>query len=150
VERGVHKLRCIKLWAWHSPNHRREQVQLCLINFRLELAQPLLQKWVRCSTAVFPLMFKFREKRSQVRPDPENYKVMLPPPRTATPPLLPPYIINLLEVVCLHLSTQPTWPQLYACLVSCLLSFSASPVTSVRFLGQARVGHERWHLKTGT
>jgi hypothetical protein len=37
------------------------------------------------------------------------------------------YIVNLLEVegavVCLHLSTQPTWPQPCACLVFCLLSF---------------------------
>jgi hypothetical protein len=58
------------------------------------------------------------------------------------------YIINSLEVeqtvVHLHLSTQPTWPQLCACLVFCLLSFLHLPSPPVRFLGQAHAGHERW------
>jgi hypothetical protein len=52
----------------------------------LELAQPQLQKWAGCSTAVFPKMFMFREKLSQVPPLPNDYNVMAPPPRTAPPP----------------------------------------------------------------
>jgi hypothetical protein len=48
--------------------------------------------------------------------------------------------------VCLHLSAQPTWPQLFRMFVCCLLSFLHLPSPPVRFLGQAHVGHERWHL----
>jgi hypothetical protein len=71
------------------------------------------------------------------------------------------YIINSLEVggwlLCLHPSTQPTWPQLYACLVFCLLSFLHLPVPSVRFLGQIHPEQKsfslnrnmrmRWHAR---
>jgi hypothetical protein len=39
--------------------------------------------------------------------------------------------------VCLHPSAQTTWPQIYACFVSCLLSFLHLLSPSVRFLGQA-------------
>jgi hypothetical protein len=39
----------------------------------LELAEPQLQKWARCSTAVFPKMFMFREKLSQVSPVPKDH-----------------------------------------------------------------------------
>jgi hypothetical protein len=46
-------------------------------------------------------------------------------------------------LVSLHLSTQPTWPQLYAGFVFCLLSFLHLPSPSVKFLGQAHAGHER-------
>jgi hypothetical protein len=91
----------------------------------LELAQPQQQKWVRCSTA---LMFTCREKLSQVPPIPEDYNVMPLPPTNASSPS----VVTVYKLTggggCLHLSTQPTWPQLYACLVFCLLSFSASPV----------------------
>jgi hypothetical protein len=59
-------------------------------------AQP--QKWARCSTTVFPKMFMFREKQSQVPPVPENDNVTPPPPRTAAPLILPLYIINSLQV----------------------------------------------------
>jgi hypothetical protein len=52
---------------------------------RVELAQPQLQKWARCSTSVFPKMFKFREKQSQVPPVLDNYNITLPL-RTAAPP----------------------------------------------------------------
>jgi hypothetical protein len=69
-----------------TPNYRREHAQLCPINCRLELAQLQLQKWARCSTAVFPKMFTFREKWSQVPPVPVDYNVMPPPLRTASPP----------------------------------------------------------------
>jgi hypothetical protein len=71
--------------VWHCPSHRREQAQLCPINCRLGLAQPQMQKWARYSTAVFPKMFTFREKQSQVPPVPENYNVMPPPLRTVAP-----------------------------------------------------------------
>jgi hypothetical protein len=42
-------------------NHRREQVQLCPVNCMLGLAQPQLQKWVRCSTADFSYVYIQRE-----------------------------------------------------------------------------------------
>jgi hypothetical protein len=59
--------------------------------------------------------------------------------------VLPLYIISTLEVgvlMCLHPSTQPTWLQLYACFVFCLLSFLHLHSPPVRFLQQACVGHE--------
>jgi hypothetical protein len=68
-----------------APNSRREQAQLCTINCRLELAQPQLQKWARCSTAAFPKMFTCRKKQSQIPPVPNNYNVSPLPPRTAAP-----------------------------------------------------------------
>jgi hypothetical protein len=54
------------------------------------------------------------------------------------------YIINALEVakglVSLHLSTQPTWPQLYACFI-CYLFFPTSPIApQLTFLGQTHAG----------
>jgi hypothetical protein len=51
----------------------------------LDLAHPQLQKWARCSIAVFPKIFTFREKLSQVPPVPEDYNVTLPSPRTTSP-----------------------------------------------------------------
>jgi hypothetical protein len=81
----VHWISCMFEFGT-APNHRREQVELCPVNCTLGLAQPQLQKWARCSTAVFPLMFTFREKLSQVPPVPENYNVTSPPPRTASLP----------------------------------------------------------------
>jgi hypothetical protein len=47
-------------------------------------------------------------------------------------------------LVCLHLSTQPTWPQLCVCFVFCLLSFLHLPLPPVRFLGQAHVARETY------
>jgi hypothetical protein len=44
--------------------------------------------------------------------------------------------------VCLHPITQPTWLPLYACFVFCLLSFLHLPSPSVRFVGQAHMGHK--------
>jgi hypothetical protein len=52
------------------------KAQLYQINCGLQLAQPQMQKWARASTAVFPNMFIFREKCSQVPPVPENYNVI--------------------------------------------------------------------------
>jgi hypothetical protein len=57
-----------------------------LSNCMLGLAQPQLQKWARCSTAVFPKIFMFKEKLSQVSPIPEDYSVTPPPLRIASPP----------------------------------------------------------------
>jgi hypothetical protein len=108
----------LQAWVWHSPSRRRKQMQLCPINCRLGLAQPQLQKRARCSTAVFPKMFMFREKQSQVHLVPENYHVMPPPPRAAAPPHF-----ATVSVEHLHPSAQSTWPQLCARLVFCLLSF---------------------------
>jgi hypothetical protein len=45
-----------------------------------------VQKWARCSTAVFPLMFTFREKLSQVPLVPQNYNVMPSSPEHCSPP----------------------------------------------------------------
>jgi hypothetical protein len=45
-----------------------------------DLGQPKLQKWTRCSKTVFPKMFMFIEKLSQVPPVLEDYNVT-PPPR---------------------------------------------------------------------
>jgi hypothetical protein len=81
-----------------APNRRREQAQLCPINCPLGLAQPQLQKWARCSTAVFPKMFMFREKLSQLSPVPEDYNVTPPPPKMPLLLVLRLYIINSLEV----------------------------------------------------
>jgi hypothetical protein len=86
------------------------------------LAQPQLQKWARCSTAVLPKMFTFREKLSQVPPVLEDFTMSRPLPENGLVLLL--YIINALEVeglLCLPQSMQPTWPQLYACFVLCCL-----------------------------
>jgi hypothetical protein len=52
----------------------------------LGLTQPQLQKWARCSTAVFPKMFMLRETLSQVPPFPEDHGVTPPLPRIASPP----------------------------------------------------------------
>jgi hypothetical protein len=46
------------------------------------------------------------------------------------------------EVAGVSPSEHPAYlTQLYACLVFCLFSFSASPI-ALRFLGQASEGHE--------
>jgi hypothetical protein len=75
-------------------------------NLQAELAQPQLQKGARakCSTAVFPKVFTFREYNvTHTHPHPENCR------STSVFAL---YIINLLEVagavVHLHPSAQPT------------------------------------------
>jgi hypothetical protein len=52
----------------------------------LDLAHPQLQKWARCSIAVFPKIFTFREKLSQVPPVPEDYNVTPSLLRIASPP----------------------------------------------------------------
>jgi hypothetical protein len=69
----------------------------------------------------------FVEKLSQVSPVAKGIMVSQPlPQEVPLHPVLLLYLINTLElgrVVCVHLSTQPTWPQLYTCFVFCLLSF---------------------------
>jgi hypothetical protein len=97
----------------------------------LELTQPQLQKWARCSTATFPLMFVFREKLSQVPPVPKYCNVMPPPLRIISLP----HVVTLYNKLtggeggwCVSINTQPTWPQIYSCLIFCLLSFPASPI----------------------
>jgi hypothetical protein len=49
-----------------------------VMNCTPELAQPQLQKWARCSTTVFPKIFMFREKLSEVSPVPEDYNITPP------------------------------------------------------------------------
>jgi hypothetical protein len=97
----------------------------------LELAQPQLQKWARCSKAVFPLMFTFREKLSQV---------LLFPRITWSHPLsqelhlhlvLPLYIINSLEVEGAGVSPSecPVYLAPALCMFGLLsVVFSASPI----------------------
>jgi hypothetical protein len=93
----------------------------------------------KMQTAVFPKMSTFREKCSQVPVVPKNYNVTAPPELLLHLLILPLYIINSLEVdetvVCLHLSAQPTWPQLCACFIFWLLSFLNLLSPPVRFLG---------------
>jgi hypothetical protein len=50
------------------------------------LAQPQLQKWARCSKAIFPLMFTFGGKLSQVLHVPEHHYLTHPPLRNASLP----------------------------------------------------------------
>jgi hypothetical protein len=72
----------------------------------------------------------FREKLSQVPPAPKDYNITSPLPKIS--PYVEFYIINLLEVEGTGVSPSehpPTWPQFYACLVFCLLSFPESPIT---------------------
>jgi hypothetical protein len=113
------------------------------------LAQPQLQKWARCSTAVFPKILTFREKLSQVSPVPKDYSVTPPPPRKASPPpAVTVYIKNSLEVegVCVSPSeSPPTWRYLYVCLVFCCL-FQHFPLPPVRCLGQASAAHKTIHF----
>jgi hypothetical protein len=119
----------------------------------LGLAQPQLQKWARCSITVFPKMFTFREKLSQVSPVPDDYNVMPPPPITS-PYLLPLFIIYGVATVynkltggegcwCVSIKALslpgPSFAHVWSSV--CLFWHLLSPL---RFLGQAHVGHERW------
>jgi hypothetical protein len=96
-------------------------------------------------------MLTFREKWSQVSSVPKNYTSSPLPQELLLHLVLPLYIINSLEdegaVVCLLPSTQPTWPQVALCMFGLLLSFLYLPLPPVRFLGWARVGHERLYLR---
>jgi hypothetical protein len=62
-----------------APNLRKEQVQLCPVKLRAWLAQPLLQKWARCSTAVFSFNVYIRREAVTVSHSPL-------PPRNASLP----------------------------------------------------------------
>jgi hypothetical protein len=82
---------------------------------------------------------------SWVPPVPEDYNVM-PPPRNASPP----HVATVYNKCTggggagVSPSEHPAYLALDLCsLVFCLLSFLHLPPPSVRFLGQARVGHER-------
>jgi hypothetical protein len=104
----------------------------------LELAQPQLQKWARCSTAVFS--FNVYIQRDVVTSS-SCYRE-LQCHATPSQELRFHLILNLLEVerAGVSLSAQPTRPQLYACLVFCLLSFGISCHPQLRFLVQAHMG----------
>jgi hypothetical protein len=74
--------------------------------------------------SVFPLMFMFREKLSQVPPVPDNYNVMLLPLRITFPPSVV-TVYNKLTGAggCWRVSIQvPSLPGPALC---CLLSFLA-------------------------
>jgi hypothetical protein len=132
-------------WVWHSPSHRREQAQLCPINCRLEWHSP------RCRSGQDAVQLFFLRCLHSER---SGHRFLLFPRITTSCPLprelplplvLPLYIISSLAVdvaaVRLHVSSQPTWPQLCACLVFCLLClFLYPPSPPVRFLGQACAG----------
>jgi hypothetical protein len=113
----------------------------------LELGQPQLHKWAGCSTAVFPLMFMFREKLSEVPLVSEDYHVMPPPlpPINALHLMLLLYIINSLEVegVGVSPSELPAYLAPALCMYE-LLSVVFSGISchpQLRFLGQAHAGH---------
>jgi hypothetical protein len=129
-----------------APNRRREKVKLCPINCMLELAQHQLQKWARCSTAVFS--FNVYVQREAVTgsscsqglqchaPSPENYS----PPCVAT-------VANKLTGgggAGLSPSKHPAYLAPALCMFGLLsiVFFSISCHLQLRFLGQARVGHE--------
>jgi hypothetical protein len=61
------------------------------------MAPPQKRVRAKCSTAVFPKMFKFRKQQSQVSPVPKNYNVT-PIQLLLHLLVLPLYIINSLEV----------------------------------------------------
>jgi hypothetical protein len=93
------------------------------------MAQPQLQKWTRCSTAVFPKMFTFREM-SQVYPVPKNYNATPPPQRTAAPP----------HVVTVY--NKLTAPALRMFHLQSVVFSGISHHPQLRFIGQAHAGHE--------
>jgi hypothetical protein len=107
----------LQAWVWHSPSYRSGQdaVQLffqrCLCSKRS--GDRFLLFW---RTTMSPYLL-------------QELLLHL---------ILLLYVINSMEVeetaaVCLHLHTQPTWPQFFACLVFCLLSFLHLPSPSFRF-----------------
>jgi hypothetical protein len=112
----------------------------------LELAQPQLQKWARCSAAVFPKMFTFREKLSQVSPIPEDYNVTPPPPRIASPPRVT-TVYNKRTggggcwcvSIRAHSLSGPSFMHVWSS-VCCLFLHLPSP--PVRFIGQLHAVHE--------
>jgi hypothetical protein len=126
-----------------ATNHRREQAQLCPVICMLGLAQPQLQKWARCSTALFPNMFTFREKLSQVPPVPKDYNVTSPPLRIASLSLVVTVHNKLagggggwwVSIRTLSLP-GPSFMHVWSS-VCCL--FWHLPLPPVRFTGQARV-----------
>jgi hypothetical protein len=98
------------------------------------LVQSQLQKKARCSTAIFPKMFMFRE----VLPVPKNYNVTPPLPQELPFHLvLPLYMINSLAVEVASVSPGPSFMHVWSS-VCCL--FLHLPLPLVRFLEQAYAG----------
>jgi hypothetical protein len=114
-----------------------------------------LHSWVDTASAAevgkiqyscfFPKMFTFRAKLSQVSLVAKGYSVMPLPQELPLHLLLPLYIINLLEVegAGVSPSKHPAYLAPALCMF-CLLFvvFSASPITPIRFIGQACVVHK--------
>jgi hypothetical protein len=108
------------------------------------LAQPQLQKWARCSTTDFSFnVYVWREAVTGSSCS-KDHGATPPPPRNASLPRVATAYNKLTGGGggwCVSIPAyKPTWPQLYACFVFCLLSFLHLPLPSVRFLGQARAG----------
>jgi hypothetical protein len=145
---GVYQISC-RFEFGTAPNHRREQAQLCPINCTLELAQPQLQKWGRCNTAVFPKMFMFREKLSQVSPVPQDYNITPPSLRTAAPLQFATVYKNSLEMegpgVSIRAPSLPGPSFMHVWSSVCCL-FQHLPLPQLRFLGQAHVACKKWLL----
>jgi hypothetical protein len=88
----------------------------------------------------------FREKLSEVPLVSEDYHVMPPPlpPINALHLMLLLYIINSLEVegVGVSPSEHPAYLAPALCMFCLLLSFPASPIAPVKFIGQAHLACE--------
>jgi hypothetical protein len=115
----------------------------------LELAQPQLQKWARCSTAVFTLNVYVQREAATASSCSRGLQCHAPS-RWELPLhlMLPLYITKLtggeggwcVSIQALSLpghSFMHVWSS-----VCCLFLHVSSP--SVRFIGQAHVGHESW------
>jgi hypothetical protein len=121
----------LRVWVWHSPKPQKGANTVMPSKIARLIGTASAAEVGRCSTAVFFFnVYIWREavtgsscsQRSHCLPHPPEMPVCL---------MLLLCIINALEaagLVCLNQSTQPTWPQLYACFVHCLLSFLHLPL----------------------
>jgi hypothetical protein len=115
-------------------------------NLHNRLAQPQVQMWGKCSTAVFPKMFRFREKLSKIFLVPEDYKSGCSPRIASSPCVATMYDkltggggcwCILISVLSLHGSSFfNDWSS-----VCCFFHHLSLP--ALRFLGQAHSRCER-------
>jgi hypothetical protein len=129
-----------------APNCRREKIKLCPVICMRGLAQPQLQMWARCSTAVFLRCLRLeRSSHSFLRS--QGLQCPPPPLRNASPPQVATVYNKRTEgggcwcvSIQAHSLPGPSFVHVWSFVC---LSFLSSPVApQLRFLGQACVGLE--------
>jgi hypothetical protein len=134
------------VWVWHRPKPQKGASTIMPNKLHTWIGTASAAEVDNMQYSCFPKMFTFREKLSQVSPDPKDYNVTPPPARIASPPPVTTVYNKFTEgeggwCVSIQSLSLPGPSFMHAWSSVCCL-FMHLPSPPVRFIGQTCAGHE--------